>query len=598
MIKDLDDKEDFQIHRNAWVKEHGTKRGFISHNWRRYGFANESCLRHHIASREGKGRSARINKKNSKIDRVTLRGHRNSTIRTTNRADDKLEYHQNLELSEIRNIRYGKLEPTMYISDLPHLEWLRKYIDPKMYYLDLKPLNELQDMLWVGHKEVALLPRFGGKTVTYLGMTVKEIAERRQPHLTICSPKRPKVLYEAVAKPIIKSAPFRKDYGDIIRVDEGRTQTNKTDLVMKLHDDYDYPYVDPVYRAASRETDIIGNHPMHIHFEDPTQHETVAGTKKLIEWYGDVLEPMLSLDDDIESRLTATTTRKGRKDFVNYLFDDGWDEFRYAAVILISGRWPVYTDMVFKDHITRSGQKKRKLDYIRKTGEFELFNPRWNLQTLLELSIKKRSSFMSQRQNTPISVDSDFLEPLDIISAIDRVHFEGQEVMIIDPAFGKSSGSSETAIIVGFSVPNIDDIYVTEIVIDRLPGTKLVKKVYDLWDKHKVKWGRIENDFVQITTRQNTYQALRQLPNMGVFYNKGYGDKHARVQMLEEPLAMKHIHVFDTCTDLHKLEDQVNGYSEEADINHGFDGLDVLASFHRLVSKSGRLYASSWTSRR
>ena len=51
-MSDLDDKEDFQIHRNAWVKEYGTKRGFNSHNYKRYGFATEGGLRRHIGRRE------------------------------------------------------------------------------------------------------------------------------------------------------------------------------------------------------------------------------------------------------------------------------------------------------------------------------------------------------------------------------------------------------------------------------------------------------------------------------------------------------------------------------------------------------------------
>ncbi|KKL56145.1 hypothetical protein LCGC14_2248350 [marine sediment metagenome] len=51
-MSDLDDKEDYQVHRNAWVKEHGTKRGFNSHNYKRYGFATEGGLRRHIGRRE------------------------------------------------------------------------------------------------------------------------------------------------------------------------------------------------------------------------------------------------------------------------------------------------------------------------------------------------------------------------------------------------------------------------------------------------------------------------------------------------------------------------------------------------------------------
>lgn len=588
-MSDLDDKEDYQVHRNAWVKEHGTKRGFNTHNYKRYGFANESALRRHIGRRE----SIRSDKRGTgdngskKHRRVQNNSSGNSQLL------EPLEYHSRLADQEIRNIVYGQLEPTQYISPLPHLDWLRYYVSKDMYYLDLKPLNELQDLLWNGNKELALLPRFGGKTVTYLGMVPREIAEIRQPHLTICSPKRPKTLYRAVEKVILHSTNFRRDYGDILQIKDGRVQANRSDLTMLIHDEFDYPYIDPIYRSVSRETDVIGNHPVHLHFEDPSQHETTAGTAKLIQWYGDVVEPMLSMDDKIISRQTGTTTRKSKKDFANFLFEDGWDEFRYAALTLTSGRWPEYRDIVWKDHVTRSGQTKRKIDYIKETGTYDMFNPRWNLQRLLEIRIKKLSSFMSQYQNQPISIMSDFLEPFEIIEPLERRYYEGKEVMVIDPAFGKSASSSETAILLGF-LHGGKDIYITEIIIDRLYASKITNKIFELYEKHRPKATMIEDDFKQITTRYGMYNNLRRLPGFKTFENRGFGDKHARVQMLEEPLAMHGIKVFNTCQDLNKLEDQVNGYSEDVDINHGYDGLDCLASFYRLTKKHNTIMFKSW----
>ena len=564
-----------------------------------FGYKNEAGFRQHHARQ--------INRR--KLIRPDQRGignHGRSRYRTVqkNRKDNssnssKLEYHKDLSDQEIRNIAYGQLDPTKYISSLPHLEWLRYYVSPDMYYLDLKPLNELQDLLWTGNKELALLPRFGGKTVTYLGMVPRELAEIRQPHLTICSPKRPKTLYRAVERVVLHSTNFRRDYGDILQIKDGRVQANRSNLTMLIHDDFKYPYIDPIYRAVSRETDVIGNHPVHLHFEDPTQHENAAGTAKLIQWYGDVVEPMLSLDDTIISRQTGTTTRKGRKDFANFLFEDGWDEFRYEALTLTSGRWPEHRDIVWKDHVTRSGQKKRKIDYIKPTGTYDMFNPRWNLQRLLEIRIKKYSSFMSQYQNTPISVESDFLQSLQIIEPFELWRESDnakvplfKQIMVIDPAFGKSSAASETAIIIGFL--HASDIYITEVIIDRLHGMKLVSKCFELYNKYLPRVTKIEDDFKQITTRYGINEQLRKIPGFSKFENKGFGDKHARVQTLEEPLAMHNIKVFNTALDLNKLEDQVNGYSEEVDIKHGYDGLDALASFYRLTRKRNPLILKTW----
>ena len=131
-MHDLDDKEDYQVHRNAWVKEHGTKRGFNSHNYKRYGFANEAGLRRHIGRREATTREAnQADQKNSRARNNGTKRNRDN-IRQTNRgrdqsssnqgiSADKLEYHQHLNLSAIRRIKYGTLEPTGYISDLSDL---------------------------------------------------------------------------------------------------------------------------------------------------------------------------------------------------------------------------------------------------------------------------------------------------------------------------------------------------------------------------------------------------------------------------------------------------------------------------------------------
>ena len=102
-MSDLDDKEDYQVHRNAWVKQYGTKRGFNTHNYKRYGFTNEAGLRHHIASREGTGRSS----------------HRRESIRSDQRraGNNGMQRHRAVQKNSkgngdiVTRIKLGKYNP-------------------------------------------------------------------------------------------------------------------------------------------------------------------------------------------------------------------------------------------------------------------------------------------------------------------------------------------------------------------------------------------------------------------------------------------------------------------------------------------------------
>lgn len=467
------------------------------------------------------------------------------------------------DLGVVRRTKYGVIEPTGFISDLPHLPWMRRYFGFKTYEWDLPYLTALQDLVWAGEWQLGHVPRFGGKTVTYLGIAPRELVEKKKPIMTLCSPKRVKVLFRGMINRVIRSPQLRIDYGDIIAVEDGRAQVDKTDRMMWINPEIPYPHEDPLYRVASRETDIIGSHPYHIHFEDISQSESEGETKRLIEWYEDVLLPMLSLYVDDDARLTATSTRKGPLDFDNYLMTkQSWTN-RGTHYRAIEGAIPNVADVEFDD----LGRVNSINEAVLST--LQIYNPDIDPVKLVDVALRNPISFASQYQNDPIPREGRYFTNEDIVEIdLPTIDYTGNQ-LFIEPAWGKTYAASETCQLVMTKHGRYIDIL--DASIGRYNKNVLETNAVELatgGDYKPTIAVHLENNFAQITSRFDDDSELLNLPGAKPFMSEG--DKHERIQGLKGPLSMGRIRIHTLCRLRQKIINQILKY------NGGKGSWDIL----------------------
>ena len=473
--------------------------------------------------------------------------------------DSKNEYHGRLDLTNIRkNIKYGELEPTLQLSDMDHLEWMQKMIGFHRYRYDLPHHRELQDLLWLSDKMIGLLPRGDGKTVTYLGMTPREIAERMRPHMTITIPARTKILFRSISDTIVKKPLFRRFYGDIIAVEKGSIQANKSTLHMWLHDDIPYHDTDPVYMSVSRESENVGSRPFHIHFEDPTQRESDAGVIKLQEWYADTIRPMISLDKTQAARQTATTTRKHNKDFAAYLLKQGWSRFKYESLKLLTGRIPSHNDVVWDLVEGEDGELEEVIKSINPVGTYELLNPHWDLKELLEIAILDYSSFMSQYQNSPVSRKGNYFKNEWWLECEPFDYSQHVKYLFADTAFGMKESADFNAI--GIWIVHNRRLYlVRNKLVKNLEFDEIVNVINRIAREEKV-----NKSYVHATLREKwvVQNLKKRMP--GVEPVTETKNKVERINLLDNPWKLGDIYVFNNIENKAEAKNQWLNYNQQA----------------------------------
>ena len=517
-MNDLDDKEDYQVHRNAWVKQYGTKRGFNSHNYKRYGFSTEGGLRRHIGRREATIREAnQTDTKNRGTRNTGTKRNRNNTDQGNGKSD-KLEYHQHLELSAIRRTKYGTLEPTGYISDLSDIGWAQQYLGANRFRWNEPYINSTFDVLRTYDKTNLRLWRGAGKTTMWIASNLRRFNEIPITRLNICSPKRVRVLFRAIRNPLLRNPLIRRNYGDVIDVDDGSIQASRTDKMIWYSDDIDYDHTDPAFRVASREDDVIGSRPAEIHYEDPTQRESELGVIKLKEWHGEVMRPMLSLEKGLNVRETMTSTSKGAADFGAYLITQGWNYLRYKSVELLEGQFPDKGDVVWDYFKSESGEMERRVKSITHRGKYKLTNPQMDIDKLLEIAALDYATFMSQYQNEYVSRTGIYFnvkywierEKIDCATCKIKhhpwVHEKGvMYYCAIDPARGQTEGADNTAIII-FAIHNGIGM-----IVDGYVGrtTDIIKEYDHFYRNYNLTWTLVEKTFAQIDmNRFNRYRGI------------------------------------------------------------------------------------------
>lgn len=466
------------------------------------------------------------------------------------------------EYGSIRRTKYGSLEPTDIKSELSHIDWMRRQFGHDIYKWDLPYLTALQDLVWDGDEQIGHSPRYGGKTVTYLGITPRELVERFEPVLTVCSPKRVKVLFRSMIRRMY-SPQLRLDYGDILAVEEGRIQIDRTEKMMWISDEIPYYYEDPLFRVASQETDIIGSHPTHIHLEDISQQETENITKKIIEWYEDVLLPMTSMEYKVPARKTATSTRKGPFDFDNYLMTkQGWSNTK-THFKAIEGYIPNRKDVTLNEYGSVIAIKQEAIDKMR------ILNPAWSPLKLMNIAFKTPITWASQYQNVPIPRGGVYFTKDDIHKTnLDMGLFDPRQEYS-DPAWGTSS-KKKTVILIS-SVYNYN-LYILDASIGKFDTNVIEAETVRLarqWGTIKTK---LEDNYAQYRSRFDPNSMIMNLKGVQLFQQDK--NKLKRISALKGPMSTARIRIHEQSSFKDDIIGEILSYDES---NKAWDILDTIA---------------------
>ncbi len=436
-MSDLDDKEDFQIHRNAWVKEHGTKRGFNTHNYKRYGFANESALRRHIGRRESirpniRGTGGNGNKRHRAIQKSS----KGST-------DDS-----------------SRLQLIHYPQDLDHttipietiIEWGKEHCDFATWEPVPEFIKRFLKEVWMRNKTMTIYPRDHGKTIWLCVLFLYWILELNRSILVIAGLpyKIWRIIFTTLEQPRIQN---KYDY-EIVKSNENRGILYTSRQICE----------DPIFNVSGWGGKYTGLHPQWTHLEDIIQLMPVAEatSERLFENFNTNVR-------DLSQRLSISGTRKDLNDFYARLKKKYFLELREVALEL-DGRYPEWKDVIFEDYTDPYGVVQQvpvslSDEYMASIKYKILGCPHWTIEKLLFRYLDDRPSFMSQFQNNPLPRGGKYFDIKYWITWPDYPMSDifGKCYIAVDPSFGKKDGADYFAILVAIITHHHLDIVKVEL---------------------------------------------------------------------------------------------------------------------------------------
>ena len=331
MIGDLDDKEDYQVHRNAWVKAHGTKRGFLLHNYKRYGFATEGGLRRHIGRRE----SVRPDQRTPGRD--GSQRHRAVQKSSSGNGSDAQEFEYStrdiadLDDYDLSTIKYGTIEPSLYTSELNHDDWIDEFIQYDYFTDDIKLIAKLKQQwrlkyltimrneLWDRQQIQIWLPRGYGKTESVLALYIRWFLEVRK-SMYIVAPAyshNKEILRRMVS--LIKSPKIRRRYGDII----GPVSYDKEKITALYPSVLGYIAKDPPLSMVTWAGAKEGPHPAWLVFDDTMQleYKNIESNEDIKYKFSKTFKKMITRRAGRKTKVSVIGTRYGMEDIYSYFRD-------------------------------------------------------------------------------------------------------------------------------------------------------------------------------------------------------------------------------------------------------------------------------------
>jgi hypothetical protein len=295
-----------------------------------------------------------------------------------------------------------------------------------------------------------------------------------------------------------------------------------------------------------------------------SQLESEGETERLIEWYEDVLSPMLSLYKDDAGRLTGTSTRKNPDDFDNYLMTkQSWTNknTHYRA---IEGYIPTLKDVTLNDEGRVIAINEDVL------ANLNIYNPYIDPIKLVDIAIRTPVAFASQYQNDPIPRGGRYFLPKEfIINTLPLSTFSRCQEFV-DPAWGKSAAASETAMFI--CAVNEGKLVFLDASIGNYDTVLLEDEAVRLHTEFNAVGIHMEDNYLQITTRYNEDSKLRSLRGARTFSSKG--DKLERIDSLKAPFVTSRIEFHVSCNFLSKIKAQFLRYNRK---KGAWDILDCIS---------------------
>lgn len=412
-----------------------------------------------------------------------------------------------------------------YISPLNHDDWAEKYC---LHYWKTDYLTEMSDHLWNDFRIMVAIPREHGKSLRSAVLFTRYILEVCLPLLVITGgPANQRRIWNRV-KFFLHLPMIMNDYPQAHFL-----QVNSQSKEITWNDKYTgerYLGLDPLFRIASRGAEIVGSHPYWIHLEDLVQEpfRSDESNQAMIDWFEGIIEFCAQYEEDKETRITLTGTRKEIGDFYDYIMKElNYPAYVRSALELIDGEWPTNKD------IKKLERGKYEVDASKGTYK-TLDCPGWPLNYLLYKFLTTPIKFSAEMQNDPVPAGGKYFDP----SAIN--YWDGSLpnrscmlYMFCDPAFGKQRTADYCAIVVLAWDKGNNRIYVLEHYLRKNMNFDDIVNVYQ--DIH-AKYLRLGFFFSYMGIETNFWQAWYQqqllkkaLPVIGVDTQI---NKHERIQSL------------------------------------------------------------------
>ena len=256
-------------------------------------------------------------------------------------------------------------------------------------------------------------------------------------------------------------------------------------------------------------------------------------------------------------------------DFYEYLeVEKKYPIFKLQALNLAENvSMPAEADCTL-NHETRMVETYPDIDY----GILDC--PDHPIQKLLYDYFDDPEGFEAEMQNKPIpsmgrAFDADDWIEVDEIP--DGINYE-----LVDPAFGQSTSSSKTAILMLCISPR--NITIIDMFIGRLGLTDKADMVADFHRRHRPFQTLMEDNFRQITTRYEPDHPMMRLRGLSMV--ESFDNKRHRIEALKFPYRKKTIQILRSCAFKQNLKAEYLSYSKydgDRIIRTKYNGLDALS---------------------
>ena len=458
------------------------------------------------------------------------------------------------------------------------IEWMYKYT-AEWFHWEPCPeyIREMIVELLYGDKIVLLEPRFHGKTNTMVCLFAYWMIELRKTVMVIVQSNDHQLNIFNMIVNIFECDAVIQDYGELIHKKSGRPNYTIT-----LIEEYQHGIGFSFFKAASISGGYVGLHPDWTHLDDIVQKK-IRNDDTFKNFMEDFDGNVLDLSPD---KTTISGTRKELGDFYDMAFDRGFLPLHNKAIEFIRGTYPSMDDAILKKKMYRSKMRTQvigfKQEYLDSIEVKTMGCPNYGVSKILARYLSDPNSFFSQLQNEPIPRAGNIFKPHWIkqkkySEMPDNFKYMDKE-NVVDPAFGSSYTSSDTAMIICGMFEGV--MYVTEIISGKFPNDDLTDEMERVKVLHKIQLTHCEDDYAQITNR---FDKSNKFWDIGVtlYSNKKKGSKRDRVSNLSNPLKFGHIVFMEGCTHWDLFDAQYLRY--DASSEKGIDILDALASAYRLI---------------